>query len=88
MNVTELLNSVPTGLWQGGRSVPSESGRTFDVVNPATGEVLASVANATPADARAALDMATAVADDWAATPARTRAEILRAAFEAVRSTM
>ena len=56
MNVTDLLNSVPTGLWHRGRSAPSESGLTFDVVNPATGEVLVAVANATPADATAALD--------------------------------
>nr|WP_237741666.1 NAD-dependent succinate-semialdehyde dehydrogenase [Tsukamurella sp. 1534] len=79
-----MLNSVPTGLWQGGRSAPSESGRTFEVLNPATGRVLTSVANATPADARAALDAACSVADEWAATPPRRRAEILRAAFDAV----
>ncbi|MFD9826448.1 NAD-dependent succinate-semialdehyde dehydrogenase [Tsukamurella tyrosinosolvens] len=84
MNVADLLTSVPTGLWLKGASTPSESGRTFDVINPATGEVLASVANATPADATAALDAASAVADEWAATAPRVRAEILRAAFDAV----
>ena len=80
----ELIASVPTGLWHRGASAPSESGRTFEVLNPATGTVLAEVADATPADARAALDAAVAAADDWAATPPRKRAEILRAAFETV----
>ena len=40
----ELIASVPTGLWHRGASAPSESGRTFEVLNPATGTVLAEVA--------------------------------------------
>ena len=78
------LPDVPTGLWIDGESRPAERGGTFDVVNPATGEVLATVADATTHDAAAALDSAQAAAAGWEATPARERSEILRRAFELV----
>ncbi len=63
---------------------PAEDGRTLPVEDPATGEVIAEVADASPADALAALDAADAAAAGWAATPARERAELLRRAFDAV----
>ncbi|HPY24614.1 MAG TPA: NAD-dependent succinate-semialdehyde dehydrogenase [Mycobacterium sp.] len=81
-DVARVLASVPTGLLIGGEERPGSS--TFDVLNPATDEVLISVANATAADAIAALDAACAVQATWAATPARERGEILRAVFEAI----
>jgi succinate-semialdehyde dehydrogenase/glutarate-semialdehyde dehydrogenase len=43
-----------------------------------------SVANATAADAIAALDAACAVQETWAATPARERGEVLRSVFETI----
>ncbi|MFQ6330501.1 NAD-dependent succinate-semialdehyde dehydrogenase [Nocardia sp. NBC_01009] len=79
----ELLQSVPTQLWIGG-PVDATGGGTFEVHNPATGEVLTHVADATPADAVRALDAADAAQADWAATSARERGEILRAVFEAI----
>ena len=81
-DIERLLASVPTGLWIGGEERPGSS--TFDVLNPATDEVLTPVANATAADALAALDAACAVQHEWAATPARERGEILRSAFETI----
>jgi succinate-semialdehyde dehydrogenase/glutarate-semialdehyde dehydrogenase len=54
------------------------------VLNPATDEVLVSVANATAADAVDALDAACAVQHEWAATPARERGEILRSVFDMI----
>jgi succinate-semialdehyde dehydrogenase/glutarate-semialdehyde dehydrogenase len=54
----------------------------FDVLNPATEEVLASVASAEIADADAALDAAEAAFADWAGRKPRERAEVLRKAFE------
>ena len=45
---------------------------------------LTEVADASPADAMKALDAAAAAQKSWAATPARERSEILRAAFEKV----
>jgi succinate-semialdehyde dehydrogenase/glutarate-semialdehyde dehydrogenase len=82
MDIDKLLASVPTGLWIGGEERKSSS--TFDVLNPATDEVLIAIADATPADGIAALDAAAAVQGEWAATPARERGEILRAVFEAI----
>lgn len=54
----------------------------FDVINPATEEVLASVASAGIADADAALDAAEAAMADWAARTPRQRSEVLRRAWE------
>jgi succinate-semialdehyde dehydrogenase/glutarate-semialdehyde dehydrogenase len=71
-----------TDLWIGGKAVPASDGGRFDVLDPATGEVLASVADGTVDDAIAAVDAAEAAAADWAATSPRERSEILRRAFE------
>ena len=69
-------------LFVGGRSVPAGDGGRFDVVDPATGTVLESVADATVADAIAAVGAAAAAGPGWAATPPRERGEILRRAYE------
>ncbi|GAB25951.1 succinate-semialdehyde dehydrogenase [Gordonia polyisoprenivorans NBRC 16320 = JCM 10675] len=68
-------------MWIGGESVDASDAGTFTVYDPATEQPLTQVADATVEDARRALDVATSVADDWAATPARERGEILRRAF-------
>jgi succinate-semialdehyde dehydrogenase/glutarate-semialdehyde dehydrogenase len=75
---------LPSGMLVGGRWIPSSTGATFDVADPATGEVLTAVPDATVADGLAALDSIAAAAPGWAATPARERAEILRRSFDAV----
>ncbi|WP_306005315.1 NAD-dependent succinate-semialdehyde dehydrogenase [Aquicoccus porphyridii] len=59
-----------------------ETAERFDVINPATEEVLASVASAGIADADAALDAAEAAMADWAARTPRQRSEVLRRAWE------
>ncbi|MGV9866295.1 NAD-dependent succinate-semialdehyde dehydrogenase [Rhodococcus koreensis] len=79
-----LFTSVPTTLWIGNKQFPASTDATFDVHNPATGEVLASVADAAAADGATALDVAVASQQGWAATPARKRSEILRRAWELV----
>ncbi|APU14388.1 NAD-dependent succinate-semialdehyde dehydrogenase [Actinoalloteichus fjordicus] len=81
-SVESVLKKTPKDLFIGGRWVPASGGRTFDVDDPATGEVLCSVADATPADGVAALDAAVAAQPAWAAHPPRERGEILRRAFE------
>jgi succinate-semialdehyde dehydrogenase / glutarate-semialdehyde dehydrogenase len=55
---------------------------TFAVIDPATGAELEQVADATPADALAALDAAVVAFASWRATAPRVRAEILRRAYE------
>ncbi|GAB2721422.1 NAD-dependent succinate-semialdehyde dehydrogenase [Nocardia thraciensis] len=79
----ELLESVPTQLWIGG-PVDATGGATFPVENPATGEPVAHVADAAPEDAVRALDAAVAAQDEWAATTARDRSEILRAVYDRI----
>jgi len=76
-----LMARVPdqlyiNGQWQNG------TGEPIVVTDPATGRVLKQIQNASVADGARALDAAVAAADSWAATPARTRAEILRRAFD------
>ncbi|WP_172652585.1 NAD-dependent succinate-semialdehyde dehydrogenase [Rhodococcus opacus] len=79
-----LSADVPTHLWIGGTPRAASSGATFAVRDPATETVLAEVADATPEDGLLALDAAVASRDEWASTPPRERAEILRSAFELV----
>ncbi len=81
-DIERLLSSVPTGLWIGGEERPGSS--TFEVHDPSNDTVLTTVADATAADAIAALDAASAVQAEWAATPARDRGEILRSVFETI----
>jgi len=78
--IASVLSGVPTGLFIGGRWVDTDS--TVKVEDPSTGEVLAAVADASPADATRALDAAVAAGPAWAATDPRERGEILRRAFE------
>jgi succinate-semialdehyde dehydrogenase/glutarate-semialdehyde dehydrogenase len=82
--MTQLPNSVPTKLFIGGEWRDGSGGATFAVEDPATGAVLAEVADATAADAMAALDAAAAAQESWARTAPRVRGELLRAGFAAV----
>ncbi|WP_223622155.1 NAD-dependent succinate-semialdehyde dehydrogenase [Microbacterium sp. EST19A] len=79
-----LLDSIPTGLFIGGEWTDAETGGTFDVQDPATGAVIKTIADATPADGKRALDAAVAAQESWAATAPRVRSEILRRAFDLV----
>ena len=60
-------------------------GRTFTVEDPATGEALTEVADASPDDAMAAVAAASEAQGSWAATPPRQRSDILRRGFELLR---
>ncbi|MCA0293954.1 MAG: NAD-dependent succinate-semialdehyde dehydrogenase [Actinobacteria bacterium] len=79
-----LLDAVPTGLLIGGQWRDASTGARFGVDDPATGQQLTTVADASPADAMAALDAAAAAQEEWAATAPRVRGEILRKAFELI----
>ena len=79
-----VLESVPKGLLIAGQWRDASGGKTLAVDDPATGEVLTHVADASVADGTAALDAAVAAQADWARTAPRDRAEILRAAYEKI----
>jgi succinate-semialdehyde dehydrogenase / glutarate-semialdehyde dehydrogenase len=80
------VDAVPTNLFIGGEWREASGGETLAVEDPSTGETIAEVADATTDDAKAALDAAVAVQDEWAVHPPRERGEILRRAFEAMTS--
>ena len=84
MSEKSVVEQVPTGLFIGGEWREGSAGGRIDVEDPSTGEVLATVADATVADGTAALDAAVAAQPSWASTPPRDRGEILRRAFELV----
>ncbi|MET9574068.1 NAD-dependent succinate-semialdehyde dehydrogenase [Streptomyces sp. DT199] len=79
-----VVRDVPKQLFIGGGWRDAESGRTLAVDNPATGEELCRVADASPADGQRAVDAAVAVQPAWAATPPRARSEILRRAYDLI----
>lgn len=61
----DILASVPTKLFIGGDWVDAEGGKTLNVSDPATGEHLATIANASEADAKKAMDAASDVQESW-----------------------
>jgi succinate-semialdehyde dehydrogenase/glutarate-semialdehyde dehydrogenase len=77
-----VVEAVGKELFIGGKWVAAESGKTFPVVDPATGKELCQVADASPADGVAALDAAVAAQADFAKMAPRERGEILRRAYE------
>ncbi|KQR52098.1 NAD-dependent succinate-semialdehyde dehydrogenase [Leifsonia sp. Leaf336] len=81
MDEKTLLERVPDRLFIGGEWLPGANG-TLKVFDPATGDLIREIANASEEDGARALDAAVAAADAWAATPPRTRGEILRRAFD------
>ena len=77
-----VVEAAPKQLFIGGEWRDASKGETLAVEDPATGETLCEVADATPEDATAALDAAVAAQADWAATPPNERSEILHRAFQ------
>jgi succinate-semialdehyde dehydrogenase/glutarate-semialdehyde dehydrogenase len=84
INESAVVEAVPKQLYIGGEWRDASGGKTLPVEDPATGETLCEVADATPEDATAALDAACAVQAEWAATPPNERSEILYRAFLAL----
>jgi len=61
-----------------GRWCDAQEGHRFEVTDPATDQVFASVPDSGAADARAALEAAHAAFPAWRAVPAKQRAQILK----------
>jgi succinate-semialdehyde dehydrogenase/glutarate-semialdehyde dehydrogenase len=75
---------LPTGMLVDGHWAPATGGRTFEVVDPATEQVLFDVADASPEDGRRALAAAAEAAPAWRAVAPRERSELLRAVYERI----
>lgn len=68
-----------------GQYQDASSGKTFDSINPATGEVIATIQQASQADIEAAVKSANAGQKIWAAKTAVERSRILRRAVDILR---
>ena len=88
MSVSEreqsVLDSVPDQLLIGGEWRDASGGARFSIEDPATGEGIREIADATPDDAKAAIDAAVEAQADWAASEPNERSEILHRAFLAL----
>src|SRR3970282_2374638 len=84
------MTDVPYAKWVGrhqrmligGEWLPAEGGRTFPVINPATGERLAEVPYAGAAEAGRAIESAQKAFPGWAERPAAERAGLLQRAAD------
>lgn len=82
-NLAELAGS-PSGCFIGGEWRESRSGATFDVLDPASEQVLRAVSDAGPADGLDALTAASAAQQAFGQTSPRFRADLLRRCYDAV----
>jgi acyl-CoA reductase-like NAD-dependent aldehyde dehydrogenase len=85
MTVTAPTEIRLTQLHIGGAFVDALAGSTFEVFNPATGEVLACVAEGTAADVDRAVAAAAEAAEVWGGMDAFERLRLLRRAGEILR---
>jgi succinate-semialdehyde dehydrogenase / glutarate-semialdehyde dehydrogenase len=78
----QVVDAVEKHLYIGGEWRDATGGATLAVEDPATGEAICEVADATPEDAMTALDAAVEKQAEWAASDPNDRAAILWKAFE------
>ncbi len=69
-------------LYIDGRWVGAKSGRTFDVVNPATRQVIANVPDGGPDEAKTAVDAAAVAFVNWSRLPGIDRGRILAKTYQ------
>ena len=73
---------LETRAFVAGEWVEADDGATFDVTNPARGDVIAKVTDLGRAEAARAIDAAEAAMKGWAARTAKERAQIMRKWFD------
>ena len=71
-----------TRAYIGGEWIDADSGATFDVTDPATGDVVATVADLGVDETRRAVDLADGAQKAWAARTAKDRGAVLRRWYE------
>jgi malonate-semialdehyde dehydrogenase (acetylating)/methylmalonate-semialdehyde dehydrogenase len=77
MTISEIAATATVTHWINGKSVPSTSGRTGNVYDPATGEIIAQVAFASREEVDHAVAAASAAFAGWRSTPLSRRAEVM-----------
>jgi acyl-CoA reductase-like NAD-dependent aldehyde dehydrogenase len=81
-----MATSTVQQMFVGGSWQPSASGETFEARSPATGEVIAAVAQGDRSDAVRAIDAARGAADGWARLTAFDRAAKMHAVGDLIES--
>jgi succinate-semialdehyde dehydrogenase/glutarate-semialdehyde dehydrogenase len=84
-DLKSLLNDpslLATQAYVGGKWIDGDGGATFDVTNPARGDVVAQVADLSRAQVAGAIAQAEVAQKGWAAMAAKERAVILRKWFD------
>jgi succinate-semialdehyde dehydrogenase/glutarate-semialdehyde dehydrogenase len=76
------IASIPTKLFIDGKWLTGSTGKVIGVVDPSSGEVIASVADASIEDGLEAVRVAHEAGPAWAATSPRKRSEVLRRCFD------
>jgi succinate-semialdehyde dehydrogenase / glutarate-semialdehyde dehydrogenase len=79
-----ILDAVKPQLYVGGEWRDGGESETIAVEDPATGETLVEVADATVDDAKAALGAAHETFAEWRDTPPRERGDVLRRAYDVI----
>lgn len=79
--LSEKALAQPVSLVAGAKVAASTTRRTYEVTNPATGEVIAVLPDCGVDEVRRAIDKAHEIQPDWAARSARERADILFALY-------
>ncbi len=83
--LSQLGNSdllINAGLVGQNWSETASNGKTFDVLNPASGDIIATLPDMGVAETRNAIDAAFAAQKDWAAKTGKERAAVLRKWFD------
>jgi len=84
-NLASLLNDsslLATRAYVAGDWIDADDGKTFEVSNPARGDVICAVADLSRIETARAIAAAEVAQKDWAARTAKERANILRAWFD------
>lgn len=83
--MSATLEKTRHSLLIGGEKVPADSGRTFDIFNPATGEILGTCDEASEADVDKAVAAARKAFERWSTQAAHKRTKILFKAADLIR---
>jgi succinate-semialdehyde dehydrogenase/glutarate-semialdehyde dehydrogenase len=83
-SVLERSTLLKSLAYVGGQWIGADSGATFPVYDPATGDTVANVPRMGAAETRRAIDAANAALPGWRATPAKERAKIIRRWYDLI----
>ena len=83
--IDEVGKNVPVGLFVHGQWI-TDTGQEFDVINPATEQVIATVPGCTAEHATLAMNACDRAVPEWLSRTPRERSEVLRAIFDTMQS--